>query len=446
MTRTRLGKTLITGAVAATAMLATSPAQAVIPDGTQFYVGKPNHGAVAQIAALTAAGRKTEAAQIRSIIKTPTAIWVESGSPKEAEQQVRQITLQATDKGTVPVLVLYNIPFRDCAQYSAGGATTMAEYNAWIDGIVRGIGNRKAVIAVEPDGLGIIPFYVSLDEQTKTDPQTEWCRPADADPATAANERFAMLNHAVDGLTALPNTSVYLDGTHNGWLNVGDVSQRLVRAGVDKADGFFLNASNYNYTSNLVSYGTWVSSCIEWATDLGGSFAGCPNQYWNGGPSTGWNGTALDPYGVWTEGNATLSLNTQGLNERYAGMLNGATLEEHFIIDTSRNGQGPWAPTTADFVMPTPSPTPGDLENWCNPPHRGIGLLPTTQTGNDLVDAYVWIKVPGESDGSCRRGYGDLLGGVDPAWGIVDPGAGQWFDAQALELAALANPPLTTTK
>jgi len=55
------------------------------------------------------------------------------------------------------------------------------------------------------------------------------------------------------------------------------------------------------------------------------------------------------------------------------------------------------------------------------------------------VDAYLWIKVPGESDGKCYRGTG---GPLDPARGIEDPAAGQWFPQQARELVALASPAL----
>ncbi len=77
-----------------------------------------------------------------------------------------------------------------------------------------------------------------------------------------------MLNYAVDQLAALPNTHVYLDGTHNAWLNVGDITDRLLKAGVQDADGFFLNVSNYQWTENLVQYGTWVSSCIAYLTEV----------------------------------------------------------------------------------------------------------------------------------------------------------------------------------
>ena len=105
----------------------------------------------------------------------------------------------------------------------------------------------------------------------------------------------------------------------------------------------------------------------------------------------------------------------------------------HFIIDTSRNGQGPWTPPAG--VYP-------DAQDWCNPPGRGVGIRPTTDTGKQLIDAYVWIKVPGESDGQCSRGLGAGTNVVDPIWGQVDPAAGQWFPEQALELAKLAKPQL----
>jgi endoglucanase len=395
---------------------------------TQFYVPKPNHDAVRQIAQLRAEGRKADAALIKAMIDTPTAVWVESGSPRQAERQVRQITRQAAGKKRVPVLVLYNIPFRDCAQYSAGGATSVAEYKAWIDGVADGVGDRRAMIVVEPDGLGIIPWYTTVDGVA------EWCQPAEADPATAAAERFEMLNYAVDQLAGLPNTAVYLDGTHSGWLNVGDITDRLLKAGVLEADGFFLNASNYQYTENLVHYGTWISSCIAYITQVNpGDFGSCGNQYWSGGPANGWSGVALDHYGIWSDTAADPVYNTAGINSRYDLILGGVEPATGFIIDTSRNGLGPWNPASYGFPDP---------QDWCNPPDRGLGARPTVDTASPLVDAYVWIKVPGESDGQCSRGLGAGDNVTDPIWGRVDPDAGVWFPEQALELAQLASPPL----
>lgn len=58
-----------------------------------------------------------------------------------------------------------------------------------------------------------------------------------------------------------------------------------------------------------------------------------------------------------------------------------------FVIDTSRNGAGP--------------ATDGA---WCNPPGRALGSVPTVNTGDPRVDAFLWVKRPGESDGTCEGG------------------------------------------
>ncbi|MFG2169845.1 glycoside hydrolase family 6 protein [Streptomyces niveus] len=87
-----------------------------------------------------------------------------------------------------------------------------------------------------------------------------------------------------------------------------------------------------------------------------------------------------------------------------SGLLDGA----HFTIDTSRNGEGPLSGE-------------GD-ESWCNPPGRSLGTPPTAETGDALVDAFLWIKRPGDSDGPCRGG----------------PSAGTWWPDYALGLARRA--------
>ena len=80
-----------------------------------------------------------------------------------------------------------------------------------------------------------------------------------------------------------------------------------------------------------------------------------------------------------------------------------------FVIDTSRNGAGRY-----------PDPQVNGAPSWCNPPGRALGQPPTTQTGLRDVDAFLWIKGPGDSDGSCRPG---------------EPAAGHWWPDYALELA-----------
>ncbi|WP_250285828.1 MULTISPECIES: glycoside hydrolase family 6 protein [unclassified Frankia] len=77
----------------------------------------------------------------------------------------------------------------------------------------------------------------------------------------------------------------------------------------------------------------------------------------------------------------------------------------HFVVDTSRNGRGP-APD----------------RQWCNPPGRALGARPTTQTGDEHADAFLWVKGPGESDGTCNGG----------------PPAGEFWQPYALDLARRA--------
>lgn len=408
-----------------------------LDSSTQFYVAKPNHGAIEQIASLTASGNFTDANLIQKLIDIPRAVWFTGGTPKSVEQAVKNTVQRASGKGTVPILVAYNIPFRDCAQFSAGGATSVQEYKNWIAGFAAGIGDRQAVVILEPDGLGIIPYYKPYGSGSY-----EWCQPSEADQATAAADRFLMLNYAVDQLKTHSKVNVYLDGTHSAWLGVGDAANRLVQAGIARADGFFLNVSNYQFTANLTQYGNWISECIAYATIVDpGNFGNCPNQYWNGGPEGtkiaqllgAWNGVALSPYGEWSDDSDDPTLNTSGINARYTSMLGSTEPTTRFVIDTSRNGLGPWQPTMGAYPDP---------QDWCNAPDRGLGLQPTANTGQSLLDAYLWVKVPGESDGECTRGLGPAGETVDPEWGLIDPPAGQWFPDMALTLAQNSNPSL----
>ena len=72
----------------------------------------------------------------------------------------------------------------------------------------------------------------------------------------------------------------------------------------------------------------------------------------------------------------------------YGNAVAGGTGGKPFVIDTSRNGAGP---------------AEGEMY-WCNPSGRALGARPTTDTGNGNVDAFLWVKRPGESDGSCGTG------------------------------------------
>lgn len=392
------------GAVFVTSAAPAAAENAVLGPATTLYVDPAS--STQQAAAKLDGQARADALVLAGF---PSATWFTKGTPAEAQAAVKKLVDAAAAKNAVPTVVAYNLPHRDCSQYSAGGAKSKAEYQAWIDAFAAGIADHKAVVILEPDGLGIIPFHTDLSGKE------EWCKPSDADKATAAKERYELLAYAVDKLRANPHAAVYLDGTHSGWLGVGDIASRLVKAGVQRASGFFINVSNYEPNDRLVDYGTWISQCIQYATragDSNGHFERCASQYSPASPND---------YATWAKSRKWYADNVG----KPAGPLS------HFVIDTSRNGKGAWAPK--------PGTSYKDAQTWCNPPDRGLGVRPTTRTGNPLVDAYLWIKIPGESDGQCDRGMG---GGTDPVRGSADPAAGAWFEKQAAELIQFANPPV----
>lgn len=404
---------------------------------TRWYAPPPRSGAVEQGLELVRHRKYVDAARIASMVTTPQAVWFNGGSPQEVKANVKQTMAAATRSRTVPVLVSYNIPFRDCSQYSAGGARDTAEYEAWIDGFAAGIGKGKAVVILEPDSLGLIPYNIT------TSGFAEPCKPTVQDtsgndvpaPGASPDERYAQLVYAIDKiLERAPSASVYIDGTHSRWLGVGEAAYRLYKAGfrdgVQRVQGFYLNVSNFELTDELTQFGTWVSMCLaagtpglgpDWmrdATSGAPHFEWCPSQY---DPATNYTQVNYTPDYV-----ATV---TAGIED----LMGGASAQVKFVLDTSRNGKGPWTPA-ADASYP-------DAQNWCNPPDRGLGNRPTVITGNDLVAAYLWIKTPGDSDGQCNRGISGST--TDPEWGgTTDPAAGGWFPGLALDLATFATPPL----
>ncbi len=100
----------------------------------------------------------------------------------------------------------------------------------------------------------------------------------------------------------------------------------------------------------------------------------------------------------------TSNFDTTANSLTYGKAISAKVGNKHFVVDTSRNGNG-------------------SNGEWCNPSGRALGNKPTTTTGEPLVDGYLWIKAPGESDGQCNGG----------------PSAGTWWTSYALGLSTLAH-------
>ncbi|MCL2734752.1 MAG: glycoside hydrolase family 6 protein [Actinomycetia bacterium] len=393
MTARARTRTLSVAAAAAALVAVTvaAPAHAAAPahpaPPAALYTPPANPDANAQILDLLRHGRLKDAAGVLAMTLTPQAVWFDGGgTPADVQKSVHATVTSAAGRHALPVLALYNIPGRDCAQYSAGGAADTADYQAWIDAVRAGIGDRPADVILEPDSLALLPSDCGMDD-------TQGSKTA---------ERYDEIHYAVDALEPLAGTKVYLDAGHSGWHSVNDIVPRLVSGGIDDATGFFLDISNYRSDSELAWYGKLISSCLSYVS-AGGDAASCPNQYWPTADAQSW----LD-----------------------AHVTAAPSAMKHFVTDTSRNGQGPWTPPAG--VYPDP-------QDWCNPPGRGTGARPTLNTGDPLQDATLWVKIPGESDGQCTRG---TAGPEDPERGYQDPAAGTWFPQQALELVRNANPRL----
>ncbi|MFF2078247.1 glycoside hydrolase family 6 protein [Kitasatospora sp. NPDC058162] len=425
--RPRIPRSLIPVGIAALLIGLAVPAQAQaqtqsrhgtghkLPADTRFYV-EPDRDAPRQAVTDLLRGDLDGATTMAKLASWPGAHWFSDGTPAEVERQTRALVRSAARTGAVPVLVAYNVPGRDCSQYSSGGAQSDADYQAWIAGLARGIGRDRAVIVLEPDALANLP----RDCSPSTDP---------TGALTAG--RIADLRYAIDVLEKQPNTTVYLDAGNSHWQSVGAMAQRLLDAGVDRAQGFSLNVSNFFPTDQSDRYGTWVSNCLWYATKgpatARGHAESCAGQYYSpAAPNDGGPGNAVnvdDPTTWhWTDQWFQQNVGTQPAE--------GLT---HFAVDTSRNGRGAWTPPAGKYT--------GDPQIWCNPPGRGIGNRPTADTGTPLADAYLWIKTVGQSDGECNRG---IPGGTaDPEYGAVDPAAGAWWPEQALGLVRNAEPALT---
>ncbi|MFI6641960.1 glycoside hydrolase family 6 protein [Streptomyces sp. NPDC050504] len=298
----------------------TVPPVAQRPKEVAPYWVNPDSRAARQAADYAGDGEDGNAALIGKIAAQPVAEWIGTEKPQE---EARGFTEAAAKADRDALLVLYNIPHRDCGQHSAGGAADGDAYRAWLDEVAEGIGDRRATVVLEPDA-------VMHMVDNCTDGQYH-------------EERYALLKGAVERLKRQPNTKVYLDAGNAGWGRPEQIFQPLWRAGIAEADGFAVNVSNFQTTAASREYGKKVS-------------------------------------------------------EKVGG--------KPFVIDTSRNGKGPY--TGGD---------PG--ETWCNPPGRALGEMPTVRTGDPKVAAYLWIKRPGESDGDCKGG----------------PKAGDWFAEYALGLA-----------
>ena len=219
------------------------PAQTIVPAATSEFWVDPASDAAKQVDQWRKAGRIADAAQLEKIARQPVAHWI--GSAGNTTDETRGIVSQAKAAGRTPVLVAYNIPNRDCGQYSSGGAEDDDAYRSFVKQMADGIGGDKAVVILEPDAL----------------PQTL----TSCNGQGEQGDREGLLAGAVKTLSAAGG-EVYIDAGNPGFVkDIGQLADGLRKSGVDQAAGFALNVSNFQTNDAVESYGKKVSD------DLGGA-------------------------------------------------------------------------------------------------------------------------------------------------------------------------------
>ncbi|KAG6275028.1 hypothetical protein E4U47_001158 [Claviceps purpurea] len=329
------------------------------------------------------AGAMATAAE--KVAKTPAFYWMDSLSKTPVMKKMLADIRAANRKGGnyAGQFVVYDLPDRDCAAAASSGEFTIrndgvAKYKNYIDTI------RKIVLAYSDVRIMLIIEPDSLSNMV-TNLNIAKCSKAKSAYLEGVNYALRQLN--------LPNVAMYLDAGHAGWLgwpaNQDSAAQLFAKVYKDAGSpsslrGLVTNVANYN----------------------------------------GWD-TATPPR--YTTGNAIYD------EKHYIHALS-PLLERHgwagarFITDQGRAGKQPTGQTS--------------WSHWCNAKGTGFGLRPSANTGDALLDAFVWVKPGGESDGtsktSSRRydyhcGFEDAL---KPA-----PEAGEWFHEHFVQLLRNANPP-----
>ncbi|KAI1345059.1 1, 4-beta cellobiohydrolase [Xylariaceae sp. FL0016] len=280
-------------------------------------------------------------------------------------------------------LVIYDLPGRDCAAKASNGElkySEIAKYKSdYIDPIVAKIkANPNSAFALLIEPDSLPNLVTNSDLQT--------CK----DSKSAYEEGVA---YALKNLN-LPNVVMYVDAGHGGWLG-WDAN---LKPGAEELAKVYKNAGSpkqvRGFATNIAGWNAWDQSPGEFADASDAKYNSCQNEK-----------TYVTKFGA--------ALKTAGF-------------PNHAIVDTGRNAvtglRAEW----------------GD---WCNVKGAGFGVRPTSETGDDLADAFVWGKPGGESDGtsdSSATRY-DSFCGKDDAY-KPSPEAGQWNQAYFEELLKNAKP------
>ncbi|MFI0443866.1 glycoside hydrolase family 6 protein [Actinomadura sp. 6N118] len=382
------------------------------------------------------------------IANQPTGVWLDRTAAIQGVNGgmgLRAHLDQAVAQGAGLIqLVVYNLPGRDCSALASNGELKADEIDKYktqfIDPIAAILAdtkyaNLRVVTVVEIDSL---PNLI-----TNVSPRPTFTPNCDTMKANGNYQKG--IAYALNKLGAIPNVYNYIDIGHHGWLgwddNLGPTADLLAQVARDSGSvsnvhGFITNTANYGATKE---------------------------PYFTINDSVGGTSVRLSKWIDWNRYVDETSY-AHGMRQRLSQAGFGDSIG--MLIDTSRNGwggtarpTGPGPQTSVDaYVDGGRTDRRIHLGNWCNQSGAGIGERPKAAPEAG-IDAYVWIKPPGESDGASKeipntegKGFdrmcdptyeGNARNNYNMSGALGDaPLSGHWFSAQFQELMRNANPPL----
>jgi hypothetical protein len=201
------------------------------------------------------------------IVQRPKSTWFGSWQPDHDIKERVEKYIELTTGGDPEVLVQTAIfrmePWEHEACDRLPTAAEQASYKTWINGFAAGVGETHMAIIMQPDG----PFAMCAPGRSKL-------------PAR-------MIKWAVRTLSALPNTSVYIDAGAADWQrdNPRKAVQMLTMMGIRWARGYALNSTHYDSTERQVRHAAGISRTLA-ARGMAGKYA-VINTSSNGRPFKG---------------------------------------------------------------------------------------------------------------------------------------------------------------
>lgn len=222
-------------------LTSTAPTTGQVANAYGYYVN-PDSGAERWLAANPTDSR---AGAIRSsIAKQASGKWFGSWNPDVGAAVKSYVDAAGTGgtAGKVPVVVADHLPGRECDRPTTGGAATPEAYRTWIAAFAAGIGNRPAVVILEPNALAQIDCLPEADRQVRLD----------------------LLRYATEQLQSVaPRAWTYLDAGRPAWIEPSVMAGRLHAAGVANVRGYAVNVSSFYPTDQSTTYAQQIYTVLD---------------------------------------------------------------------------------------------------------------------------------------------------------------------------------------